>query len=1017
MSEQLKYCASIHFYDRCHQADNTNNNTYFHSRVAQSFAKCLESSTENITAVLESVIDVIDWSALFSNHNRRHAHHGASDNVTGVDAVKSALGEVCAALSSVLTKKHFQESGAIVFLKIWSIHRSSTIENVWSCADQYMFHFIGALLLNGKSQSATYFDRPGDLILWCGLIKECTSRISLEIESVFVLNPSTVFGNISKEDDCADYSKDGCSSVAKTSLTSEKQNLTATVRSWVTLLRDMNKQNASLSYTVSDALLAVLRALDDIDIKNLCVPATLQRDCRESKYSQAISSILKINKRPRLPQNARSSDFLEALHESSVNLGNIDRQQRAKREQLERQSCSNMQISLKEVLNAPSLISGSKKRKQFASHAAIKFSDSDRARKYPTISTLTIEAALLRRDLYRYLVELDAIGISKMVLAQEDLGEQSISDKSTSTVDSLVSQLISRLLSTLEKFNSSPSTRLYIVLTLDHLRELNLSDKGYNYFLDQLLNSLNQHDCAKERRNIFLMLFTEIVSECDLYAKPRHLLSALSMLMAMSLRCRQENSWRLLLQTISHLMLRRRNILLRLSEDGIQRYSEMKRFLALASKMSFEYGSSSCWIHRSMNREEQLELVAILQATGILSLFGIDSEDVGYSSLYNGMQFPYPDHLSLRSAHARLGPCPGYNNILTHPLAYKYGSVLKFPNVTVQYSRGEKHDPPLPYVDNYILNGIFDFLGYRSVARASQCCQAWRDASKSNIRWLRLYFYKFPGAMLEEEIAFNANSHCSLLLDHRLSCRLEERISFPKSLEGYDWHFLFKKKYFTEKLARTRSLGKPTRFRSCDFVGCQEVLNERNLQSHWKKHAKNAKLQFKRKKELALLQQEFDAFDKETYYDEIVLDATLTPKEINSPESILQCFVFPFLDARELLQPVCKLWSELAQCNRLWQKQYSHHFGAPCPKWLLPKVSSLTWKDYFHFAYKAKKLIIDGVNNFGWTFQICPGCSSVLGSKLEFDLHMMKHKVTYFKDILKKTRAKRSSTPKPVTKI
>jgi hypothetical protein len=81
---------------------------------------------------------------------------------------------------------------------------------------------------------------------------------------------------------------------------------------------------------------------------------------------------------------------------------------------------------------------------------------------------------------------------------------------------------------------------------------------------------------------------------------------------------------------------------------------------------------------------------------------------------------------------------------------------------------------------------------------------------------------------------------------------------------------------------------------------------------------------------------------------------------------------------------------------------------------LLPKASSVTWKDHFYFAYKAKNLVIDDVNNFGWTFQICPGCSSVLGSKLEFDLHMMKHKVNYFKDILKKTRTKQSSKPKPV---
>eukprot|EP00804_Cyclotella_cryptica_P028056 CCRYP_020432-RA/>CCRYP_020432-RA protein AED:0.01 eAED:0.01 QI:1070/1/1/1/0/0/2/821/496 len=487
-----------------------------------------------------------------------------------------------------------------------------------------------------------------------------------------------------------------------------------------------------------------------------------------------------------------------------------------------------MQISLKQVLNAPLSISGSKRRNQFASHAAIKSSGKSRSQKYGTISTLTVDAAVLRRDLYRYLVELESIGFIATMQSVEVCRGESISDN-----ESMILKLTSRLLSTLEHFSSSPSIRLYIVLSLDHLRELHLGVRGYQGFLDQLLNTLNRYDCANERKDLYLKLYTEIVSECDLYAKPKHLLSALSMLMAMALRYSQGNTWGALLQTISHIMLRRRNILLRFNEDDVQQNSELKRFVGLANKMSFEYGSSSFWIHQSMNREQQEELVAILQATGILSLFGIDSEDDGYSPFSKDTQFPYPDHLSLRSAHARLGPCPGYNNILTHPLAYNYASVFKSPDSKVQHSCGQKHAPPPPYVDYDILNVIFDFLGYRSLARASQCCQAWRDASKSNIRWSRLYFYKFPGDVLEEEVEFNSISHHIVPLDPRLS-RLEDRIAFPKSLVEYDWHFLFRKKYFTEKMARARSLGKPTRFQSCRFVGCHELLKERHLVAHWK---------------------------------------------------------------------------------------------------------------------------------------------------------------------------------------
>jgi len=51
-----------------------------------------------------------------------------------------------------------------------------------------------------------------------------------------------------------------------------------------------------------------------------------------------------------------------------------------------------------------------------------------------------------------------------------------------------------------------------------------------------------------------------------------------------------------------------------------------------------------------------------------------------------------------------------------------------------------------------ILVAIFSFLGYRSLARSSTCCKAWKRASDTATLWATLYLRKYRNARFEEEL-------------------------------------------------------------------------------------------------------------------------------------------------------------------------------------------------------------------------------------------------------------------------
>ena len=115
-----------------------------------------------------------------------------------------------------------------------------------------------------------------------------------------------------------------------------------------------------------------------------------------------------------------------------------------------------------------------------------------------------------------------------------------------------------------------------------------------------------------------------------------------------------------------------------------------------------------------------------------------------------------------------------------------------------------------------------------------------------------------------------------------------------------------------------------------------------------------------------------------------------TKFDLDDPTSVLRDFIFAYLDFNDIVKPVCKLWTRLAECNVLWEKLYQYHFISPLP---LPPTETLQWKNLFRSSFLASKCVRGKKDKFGWSFRICPivGCNKEFRSKLQFNMHLLKH--------------------------
>ena len=545
-------------------------------------------------------------------------------------------------------------------------------------------------------------------------------------------------------------------------------------------------------------------------------------------------------RRRRLPPNIRSIDMVKAMHEeaevetdekeyNSQNfcLSNSDRHQRARRSHLKsQQSCSMLGISMKAVMNASQI------PKATAKHGI--WGDIKGTEEEDVITTLTHDSAVLRRDLYKQLATLDTAEINTIIKQSKCSSNKCCKLEGKATMDDTLTMKIkgvtSALLRRITSNPTSPSMRLSAIIALDSLRELELSDWGYRCILDELLDA---------NASWSLPFYAEIVSECSAYEKPLRLLR-ISELMQQALQTQKllvtsndrsndmEITIPLLLRTISHIMVRRQSILFSFNQDAMGSpllRREIDAYKRLCTRISVRYDSIASWVSSTMPSDVRESVISALQAEGILSFFCCgDSDDEDQISTFPQTsktveEYPYPCYLSLRAAHDRMGPCDGFNRLLSHPAAYEHCPTL--PSVagpSNQPSIKEAIVCPLSSAHDDILIIVFSYLGYRSLARASQCCISWKRASNAPTLWAPLYFKKYRNICFEEELTLGVENAKKDHVDSGkfLSLRNSaERQQLATSEEGYDWNYIFKSKYATEKRCRAKT---------CNIVGCLYVI-------------------------------------------------------------------------------------------------------------------------------------------------------------------------------------------------
>ena len=561
--------------------------------------------------------------------------------------------------------------------------------------------------------------------------------------------------------------------ICKEVRTSIEQSTTKKVRRAAEWLRNLVSKTTteSLRTRVTYGLSDLLVHLDGADIDALEKQRTCSRDSPTPPMRK---------RQRRLPTNK----VIQALHESEE-AGHLDSDELQLTNSRRHAGLdSTLTISLKDVLNSNFNPNEVRSSNNFAKQDEV-------------ITTLSLDAVLLRRDLYTYLAS---------TLLKEVHQPKLISSEATS------SQLVERITRAAVHQNLrhkwSPSARLSAVTTLDALRQCDFSDWGYQALLAELLAVNQSADANIADRVDSLKFYAEILAECSAFESPARLFGAISKLMERAVWCDSRATDRSLLRAISYILLRRHNVI-----SSCTRSRQPSKVKPLASAITtykhfcqlLSSHKLSDWVSADMSLTAREKTVAVLQAEGILTMFLEDESDTDCDeSGQVEVDYPYPKLLSLRAAHSRLGPMENMNRLMSHRNAY-IGAPMEEEKTNVCHLTGANED---------ILNNILSCLGFRSLSRVSCVCKAWQKAAMSNSLWAHLYFSRWRKAAYNEELLPSVTAADPYFVGFSTLKIPDQRAAFGASHGYYNFRLLFKQKYVHLKSKNVKAS------HCCHIVGC-----------------------------------------------------------------------------------------------------------------------------------------------------------------------------------------------------
>ena len=340
-----------------------------------------------------------------------------------------------------------------------------------------------------------------------------------------------------------------------------------------------------------------------------------------------------------------------------------------------------------------------------------------------------------------------------------------------------------------------------------------------------------------------LELYAEILVECQCFENPYTLLNALIILMKRLNDDKIDNDTSIILRRgISTILVRRQNILTTLHANATKHCPQLMRevnvYNRVCESISVRFGLVSHWISSNMTAGVRGSLLSALQAGGILSLFcgeddNIYDEDDRRLQQSSLQSEEYPTFSSMRLAYDRMGFHDDVHILLSHPESYNdivqvLDETLFNEPLSTSMEEEIEAECPISSATDDILVAIFTFLGYRSLARSSTCCKAWRRASDTTTLWATLYLRKYRIARFEEELEMEivTDTDDAHAKNYRPFCSPVERIRFATFERGdYNWKHIFSAKYTTCRRDKRKS---------CNIIGCLH-LSPRSDQTHMKR--------------------------------------------------------------------------------------------------------------------------------------------------------------------------------------
>ena len=381
-----------------------------------------------------------------------------------------------------------------------------------------------------------------------------------------------------------------------------------------------------------------------------------------------------------------------------------------------------------------------------------------------------------------------------------------------------------RIMKSVLKRPYSSSLRYLVAFLVLHLP--GGSSEGYAQYLNILLQhhlKYNSSSLSKENQYTSLTVYCELVAELSYFDDPNHCWNAIWPLIdsAISYTASQSDDntaspmnhrVKCLLQCIGYLLLKR-NRFLRVDTMNDKTSSCYNKYVIKCSEI---FSEPSMWVHPFLTKEEQNEMIFVLQKLGLLSFLNNDFDN---EKDYNIVQNTWPFKEGIRDAARRIAA-----KNMNETMFSTYHQEHRHNDADWRRSIKRKREDSFvevsiqAYINEDLTRYIFSFLGYKLLVRATGVCKQWNKIGNESTFWEEHYKYRFKLTTNESLLPND--------IDAKIRTAFLEKEK--KKLKEIYWRRTFDNKWKKERSLRFKVSSDGYKAKTCDMLCCLTLLSTKN---------------------------------------------------------------------------------------------------------------------------------------------------------------------------------------------